>query len=239
MSIEWNQVKYIDCMDEKEGLPSIPDKSIDLCIGDPPWNIGYDGSIGSTGKKTGEGKWKKKDYVDKIKNYKEWCISWFSHLLRICKRIVITPGRQNLKLWYEISDPTDIFIHFKKNGGYGSRVATFNNFDVYLYYGKGHNFWSGNVLYENVNNGFLKQHLTSNLIFLHTSPKNTRLWYRIIKGINPTSVIDPFLGSGTTAEVCTKLGIPWLGYEIKEVYSQDINKRLKNCKKEPKQIQII
>ena len=85
----------------------------------------------------------------------------------------------------------------------------------------------------------MKKHITSNLIFKHTSPKNTALWYRIVKGINPISVIDPFLGSGTTAEVCVKLGIPWLGFEINEVYSQDINKRLKNCKKEPKQKQII
>ena len=43
MSIEWNQVKYIDCMDEKEGLPSLTDKSIDLCLTDPPWNVKYKG----------------------------------------------------------------------------------------------------------------------------------------------------------------------------------------------------
>ena len=50
--IEWNIVKYIDCMDEKEGLPSLPDKSIDLCITDPPWNIKYSGVVGSTGEKS-------------------------------------------------------------------------------------------------------------------------------------------------------------------------------------------
>ncbi|KKL64527.1 hypothetical protein LCGC14_2164170 [marine sediment metagenome] len=132
-----------------------------------------------------------------------------------------------------------MFIHYRKNGGYGSRIATFNNFDPYLYYGKAKSFWSGNVLYENTNTGFLKKNLRSTLLFKHPSPKNLNLWYKIIDGINPKSVIDPFIGSGTTAEVCTKLGIPWLGYEINEVYSQDINKRLKNCKKEPKQIQII
>ena len=73
---------------------------------------------------------------------------------------------------------------------------------------------------------------------LHSCPKARRVWCWILETIKPKSVIDPFLGSGTTAEVCTKLGIPWIGYEIKEVYSQDINKRLKNCKKEPRQITL-
>ena len=39
--IKWNKVKYIDCMDEKEGLPSLPDKSIDLCLTDPPYNVNF------------------------------------------------------------------------------------------------------------------------------------------------------------------------------------------------------
>lgn len=41
--IEWNTVKYIDCMDLDEGLPSLPDKSIDLCFTDPPWLNQYKG----------------------------------------------------------------------------------------------------------------------------------------------------------------------------------------------------
>lgn len=29
-------------------------------------------------------------------------------------------------------------------------------------------------------------------------------------------VIDPFLGSGTTAVACAELGVPFIGYEIVE-----------------------
>ncbi len=74
--------------------------------------------------------------------------------------------------------------------------------------------------------------------FLHPSPKSRDLWGYILKKLKPKSVIDPFIGSGTTAEMCEKLGIKWLGYEIKEEYSKDINKRLKNVKVEPKQIEM-
>jgi DNA modification methylase len=34
------------------------------------------------------------------------------------------------------------------------------------------------------------------------------------------------MGSGTTAEVCETLGIPWLGYEIMEEYAPDIQLRI-------------
>ncbi len=86
-----------------------------------------------------------------------------------------------------------------------------------------------------LNNGFLREKCN----YIHPCPKDPKLWKYIIGNIKPKSVLDPFMGSGTTAEICTKLGIPWLGYEINEVYSQDINKRLKNCKKEPKQISLM
>ncbi len=44
--------------------------------------------------------------------------------------------------------------------------------------------------------------------------------------------------TGTTAEVCTKLGIKWLGYEINKEYRKDIEKRLSHCQKEPFQIEL-
>ena len=42
-----------------------------------------------------------------------------------------------------------------------------------------------------------------------------------------SNIIDSFLGSGTTAQVCEELGIPWHGYEISEDYIPDIKKRIK------------
>ena len=42
MKMKWNTVKYIDCMDVEEGLPSLPEKSIDLCLTDFPYGVKYD-----------------------------------------------------------------------------------------------------------------------------------------------------------------------------------------------------
>ena len=39
------------------------------------------------------------------------------------------------------------------------------------------------------------------------------------------TVLDPFMGSGTTAHVAQKLGRKWIGVEINPEYAEIINKR--------------
>ncbi|HEC40834.1 hypothetical protein LCGC14_0938190 [marine sediment metagenome] len=215
----WNEVKYIDCMDPDKGLPSIPDKSIDLCLTDPPFGINFKG---------------KKDYSSKreIVLYRddhlfEWNLKWFSEMERICNGIVFTCGYKYFFDWIKYKKPNRrIVYHYKSN------ACGFNGYiDPILAYGKIEN-WAR-----------LRQVIDIPLIvypakLIHPTPKIYNFWYYLLNKLKPKSVIDPFLGSGTTAEVCTKLGIPWVGYEINEVYSQDINKRLKNCKKEKQQVSV-
>ena len=38
-------------------------------------------------------------------------------------------------------------------------------------------------------------------------------------------VLDPFLGSGTTGEVCQELGRNWIGFELNEANGPLIEKR--------------
>ena len=40
--IPWGTVRYIDCLDPDEGLPSLGDKSISIGFVDPPWGVGMD-----------------------------------------------------------------------------------------------------------------------------------------------------------------------------------------------------
>ena len=58
-----NQIINADCL---EAMKQIPDKSIDLVLTDPPYNIGKAG-------------W------DKIPDYIEWCGKWFSECQRVLK----------------------------------------------------------------------------------------------------------------------------------------------------------
>jgi site-specific DNA-methyltransferase (adenine-specific) len=42
------------------------------------------------------------------------------------------------------------------------------------------------------------------------------------------TVLDPFLGSGTTAVACEKLGRRWIGIEISEKYCEIAKQRIKS-----------
>ena len=58
-------------------------------------------------------------------------------------------------------------------------------------------------------------------------PVALMLWC-ISKAKNPQSVIDPFLGSGTTLVACKKLGIRGVGIEKEEKYAEIAVKRILN-----------
>lgn len=231
MEIEWNTVKYIDCMDEKEGLPSLPDKSIDLCLTDPPYNQKFKPGLNSYNNKSNK---KRKAFQDDMnpQEYQKWCYEWFDELKRICNMIIFTPGYKNKQIWFE-KEEFEILIWYNNYKSGMSKIAKLNVFEPILCYGR-LNFFMRSVFHYNY--GFNMEFDDLNCI--HPTPKPKKLYRWIIEQMKPISVIDPFLGSGTTAEVCTKLGIPWIGYEILEEYSVDIEKRLKNCKKEPQQISL-
>jgi DNA modification methylase len=222
-------------MDSDHGLPSLPDQFVDLCLTDPPYNVSFDGSLQSDPTKCWhktapkEYKEKKQFYNDSIENYKDWCIKWFNEALRISTQLIFTCGHKNLKMWINIKEPEAIFIHYKRNCASQTSLARFNRYEPILLYGKyRHQFdFQSNVFDIPLNNGFLRDLKT-----IHPSPKEFRLYYEIIKRLNPTTVIDPFLGSGTTACVCKKLQIKWLGYEVEQKYKSDIEYRLNHINPE-------
>lgn len=222
--IEWNTVKYIDCMDLDRGLPSLPDKSVDLSITDYPFNIELKG--GSTINKF------KIFYYDKRLDFWDWCKSWFKQLERICNGIIIYSMKKHLPHWIKIEKPRDYVFVIKKNCQSGGSVSYWQRVSILLFYG------DMNKIKEDYFETYAISGFLRDINFIHPCPLIPTFWFDLISQLKPKSVIDPFLGSGTTAEVYTKLGIPWIGYEINEIYSQDINKRLKNCKREPKQINL-
>lgn len=225
--IEWNKVKYIDCMDEKEGLLSLPDKSIDLCLTDPPFNVKYK-------KKSSMDKRKVSSYDDFRLDYDLWCESWFKELERICNTIIIHCGKVNLEMWYKIKAPYDIIIWypFSMSPSYG-RACWSWRMHPFICYGK----FGKRRLHKDVYPLPLKFKHKGQLI--HSCPLNFQIVSKMIEELKPQSFIDPFMGSGTTAEVCIKLGIPYIGYEINPIYKHDIDLRIKkgiSCIKSPRNV---
>lgn len=229
--MEWNTVKYIDCMNKEEGLPSMKDKVFDVGITDPPFNRKYTGEIQQNQNLTRakEGCYDHKVFYDDYReDYSEWCKLWFREFQRVCNVVIITPGTVNLRLWFEIAEPTALLIHYKKNCSGISPVARFNKFDPILFYGKPerHHPYIFNVFDVPLDNGFLR-----NDKLIHPCPRPLKLWKKLIEPLKPKSVLDPFIGSGTTSEACEIFGIPWYGFEIEYAYKKDIDFRVARGKR--------
>ncbi len=66
----------------------------------------------------------------------------------------------------------------------------------------------------------------------HPCPKPTNVMRWLIVRIDPTgaaSILDPFMGSGTTGVACAKLGRKFIGIEIEEKYFDIACKRIEDA----------
>ena len=64
----------------------------------------------------------------------------------------------------------------------------------------------------------------------HPAPFPVELIYRIISSTTANIILDPFMGSGTTAVVAAGLGRNYIGIEKSKKYCDSAEKRLENNK---------
>lgn len=60
----------------------------------------------------------------------------------------------------------------------------------------------------------------------HPAPFPVELATRCIQAVGSGPILDPFLGSGTTAVAAEKLGIPWVGIDISKKYCEMARSRI-------------
>jgi DNA modification methylase len=185
-----------DC---REILPLIPDKSIDLVLTDPPYNVGLDYCDG-----------------DNRPDYKEWCKEWFYMLPR---PLYFTPGHFNLPMWYLIEEPKWVMAWFKDNQCSRTKLGSgFMLWEPILVYGDGQKV-NQDAFYEPIG----MQSDTGD----HPCPKSAKAWQKLMVLISQPNdlILDPFLGSGTTCYCAKKLGRKSIGIEISEKYCEIAAKR--------------
>ena len=62
--------------------------------------------------------------------------------------------------------------------------------------------------------------------FYHPGKKPVRIMRRLVAGFNCSSILDPYMGSGTTGVACKELGIDFVGIEIDTKYFQIAKNRI-------------
>ena len=65
----------------------------------------------------------------------------------------------------------------------------------------------------------------------HPAPFPVELATRCIDAVGGGPILDPFMGSGTTAVAAEQRGFPWVGIELSESYCDMAKNRLNNLTK--------
>ena len=240
--------------DSLELLKKIPDKSIDLVFADPPYNLQLRDTLYRPDQTTVEAVTNDWDKFDTYKAYDEFCLIW----LKECKRVLKDGGAlwvigsyhnilrlgtsiQNLGFWIL----NDIIWH-KTNPMPNFRGTRFTNAHETLLWCTTSRKAKYTFNYQNLkelNDGKQMRsdwHISicsgkerlreGNNQRSHPTQKPEALLYRIM--VSSTNIgdtiLDPFLGSGTTAVMAKKLQRHFIGFEQDKDYIKLAKKRLKN-----------
>jgi len=222
---------YEDCV---TAMRRIPSSSIELCMADPPFNLAI-GSMGLRKASRAAGKLNSAEiyYDDSMPadKYVNFTKQWSAEVFRTSKRIVVTPGEKNLMTWYKnIAEPVAVLYHYKPNSSSPGHISWKMCIETILMYGDWH---TKQCFASNVFNIPIRTKANDALLrtILHPCAKCYELWISILKSYvfkygKPHVVMDPFLGSGVTAQACEELDIEWIGFEIDTRYKSDIDKRI-------------
>ena len=194
-----------DCL---EIMKSIPDKSIDAVITDPPYNVGLSYNT----------------HDDSMSNYLSWCSNWYTELNRVSDCIFISCGIVNLETWAKIAKPKWV-LAWLKEGAMGRSPFGFCNWEPILFYGKSQTNKKTDVFKAPI----IVRDDTGN----HPCPKPIKWASGLISYTNDKStILDPFMGSGTTGVACIQTGRNFIGCEIDPGYFKIAEKRIHDAQQQ-------
>jgi len=248
-----NHIIKGDCI---EALKQIAENSIDLIFADPPYNLQLQGELyrpNQTKVAAVDDMW---DQFSSFDQYDQFTRNW----LEGCKRVLKKDGTiwvigsyhnifrvgkimQDLGFWI-LND----VVWIKTNPMPNFKGTRFNNAQEtliwaaksqksrYTFHYKsmkafGDDKQMRSDWYIPICSG--KERIKLNGRKAHSTQKPEALLFRIILATSKTDdvVLDPFMGSGTTAAVAKKLGRNFIGIEKEDIYIKVANNRLREIKR--------
>lgn len=189
-------------------LPTLNIDEVDVLLTDPPYGI--DGGKGGDARYYGKGKYEALDGWDDTREYiGDVVVPAIIYILRHVKRAAITPGITNMDLYLKPSDVGCFWTPAAAtHGPWG-----FTTFNPIFYYGKDPLAGKGalpsgtQVTEQAAKNG-------------HPCPKPLTPWRWLLRkvSISGETVLDPFMGSGTTGVACRMEGRSFVGIELGNKY---------------------
>lgn len=229
--LEINRIYNQDCL---EGMKLIDDNSIDLIVTDPPYRVTSRGSAGNSGGML------QKEITRKGQVFKHndmQMADYIPELFRILKdgsHCYIMTNQVNLYEMLTVAKENN--FHFIKSliWDKGNKImgqAYMSQFEYILFFRKGkfkriNNCGTSDIL--SVPNKKTKVDGKN----IHDTEKPIELMKILIENssVENDVILDPFMGSGTTAIACLNTNRDYLGFEIDEDYFKMANERIENHK---------
>ncbi len=214
----------IQCIDALEGMNKLPNNSVDLVLSDPPYGISR--TLNCKGKRIGTTAKLNFEFGEWDKFNKEW----------------ITLGIMKTRGWFmSFCAKKDIGIYWdalEKNGFKAIDVVVWQKPDPVPLNAKSRflNAWEAIVVGKKSSahwgstykHNILKYQAPKNGDRVHPTQKPLGLIKELIELTTKPGdiVLDPFIGSGTTAIACKQLRRSYIGFEISPVYFEMAQKRI-------------
>ena len=229
------------CGDAVQEMKKIPDESVDLVVTSPPYNL--KNSTGNGMKDGRGGKWSSAALINGYSTYNdnmpyEEYVQWQRDCLHEMLRVINDNGAifYNHK-WRvqkgliqdrrEIIDgfPVRQIIIWKRKGGINFNPGYFlPTYEVIYLIAK-----PGFKLVSHANSYGDVWEFPQEMKNKHPAPFPVALIERIISSTYAEIILDPFMGSGTTAVAAKKLNRNFIGIEIAPEYCEMSRERLDEC----------
>lgn len=224
--LELDRIYNMDCL---EGMKQIPDNYVDLVLTDPPYFLPINSYVGKRGKG-----YHHRTLADTsiLKGYFERIFEQLNRIVKPDGTFYIFCDAQSYPIFYQVMFPFCRYVRLliwdkmiSYNGytwrhqheliAWGEREDTKR-----IETGDGDIIKCRGVLQEDRN---------------HPAEKPIEVIRKLIVKHKQTAehliVLDPYVGSGTTAIICKQLGINFIGFELeKEFYNIALNRLLDNKK---------
>ena len=245
-----NKIVNGDCLKE---LKRIPDETFDLIFADPPYNLQLQKSLIRPDASKVDAVNDKWDQFDSLKSYDKFTYEWLGQCKRVLKRNgciwvigsyhnIFRVGKiiQDLNFWilndviWNKNNPMPNFKGTRFTNAHETLIwASKSKKSKYTFNYQSMKSFNDDLQMRSTWNLPIcsgKERLKDNGTKVHSTQKPEALLHRIILASSNRSnfILDPFLGTGTSAVVSKKLGRKFFGIEKEKNYFEASTKRLKN-----------
>ena len=191
-----------DCL---EVMKEIPDKSVDAVITDPPYGLDIQYS----------------SYIDTKENLAILINSFIPEIKRVANLGVVFCGVQNIQI-YPIAEWTGCWF-YGTTGNFGK--FGYNSWQPFLLYGKNNNRYGLDTI---------KYSMIEKRVEGHPCSKPVGLMKALVNRFTKPgdTILDPFMGSGTTGVACVQTNRNFIGIEIDPSYYAIAEKRIKDAQQQ-------